>query len=388
MNNIFLFLFTVVISLAGHAQAPLSEEAEISVITCGPWQGELYSAFGHSAFRVYDPVNHIDEAYNYGVFDFDQPNFYLNFAKGFLYYKLGVYDYPAFRNYYVYHNRYVHEQRLNLTQEQRQKVYNFLQWNAKPENVNYRYDYFYNNCATKIRDVMVQVFSDSIRFDGSYIDKTASFRELTDRYLYYQPWGDLGIDICLGLPMDKVASPNEHMFLPDYVEWGFDHAFIRQAGGEVPLVEEKIIIYESRPEELPSRLPHPFYVFSFIAAATVALSLYDLRRQRPSTWFDMLLFGVVGLIGSLLLLLWTATDHQAAAKNLNILWALPTHVVAAGALPTRASWIKKYFLIAAVFAVVVLISWPFLPQSLNTSLVPVVIMLAARSFVQFRLRKT
>jgi hypothetical protein len=117
----FLFLLFCV-SFTGYGQSvQLSEQATISVITCGPWQGELYSAFGHSAFRVHDPAQGIDEAYNYGVFDFDQPNFYLNFARGYMYYKLGVYDYNRFRDIYIYYNRYIHEQVLNLTQEQKQK---------------------------------------------------------------------------------------------------------------------------------------------------------------------------------------------------------------------------------------------------------------------------
>src|SRR5688572_8563867 len=108
--------------------ARLSAKAEISVITCGPGQDELYTAFGHSAFRVYDPVNEIDWAYNYGVFDFNQPNFYLNFAKGYLYYRLAVQDYQRFEYMYKYFDRYVHEQVLSLTQEQKQKLFDYLEW--------------------------------------------------------------------------------------------------------------------------------------------------------------------------------------------------------------------------------------------------------------------
>ena len=109
MKKLFLAAL-VLISLSGKTQTLLSSKAEISIITCGPYQGELYSAFGHSAIRVFDPVLGFDIAYNYGVFDFNQPNFYLNFTRGFLYYKLGVYSYPDFRDYYISYNRYVHEQ--------------------------------------------------------------------------------------------------------------------------------------------------------------------------------------------------------------------------------------------------------------------------------------
>ncbi|MEQ8575940.1 MAG: DUF4105 domain-containing protein, partial [Fulvivirga sp.] len=165
----------------------LSEKAEINILTCGPFQGELYSAFGHSAIRVYDPVNGLDLLYNYGVFDFDQPNFYLNFARGNLNYKLAVMDYTRFRDYYIYYNRYIHEQVLNLNIEQKQKLFDFLQWNMKPENQYYLYDYFYDNCATRVRDALITTFGDDITFDGSYIETDYTIRDLTDIYLAQQP---------------------------------------------------------------------------------------------------------------------------------------------------------------------------------------------------------
>src|SRR5690606_2535948 len=325
MRRFFLFLSLVVVPDILQAQRSLSPDATISVITCGPWKGELYSAFGHNALRVFDPQQQINEAYNYGVFDFDQPNFYLNFTRGYLYYQLAVWDYQRFASSYIYENRFIHEQVLNLTPDQKQKVYDFLQWNALPENKDYRYDYFYDNCATRIRDVFVNVFKDSVVFDGSYVETDYTIRELTDLYLTHQPWGDLGIDICLGLPMDKVADPHEYMFLPDYIESGFDHATIYQNGEYVPLVKSKNIVYESRDEDLPGGLPHPLLVFSVLAVAVAAISVYDLRRKKATTWLDIALFGISGAIGLLLLILWAFTDHQAAARNLNLLWAVPTH---------------------------------------------------------------
>ncbi|MBK5279344.1 MAG: DUF4105 domain-containing protein, partial [Bacteroidia bacterium] len=301
-------------SIQGLAQTTtLSQRTEIYVVTCGPFQQELYSAFGHSAFRVHDPETSIDWIYNYGVFDFNQPNFYLNFARGNLNYKLGVQQYPQFRDYYIYYNRFVHEQKMNLSHEQKQKLFDFLEWNALPENQYYRYDYFYDNCATKIRDVIQHVFGETVKFDDSYITTSYSIRDLTEIYLKKQPWGDLGIDVCLGLPMDKKASPYEYMFLPDYIESSFDRAIIT-SGESLPLVQEKIITYESKPEEITISLFHPWIVFGFIMAFGAGLTYYDFKRNSLSKWFDTILFGVVGLVGLLLLLLWIATDHKAAAN--------------------------------------------------------------------------
>lgn len=384
MRGFIIALPLVLMSFILQAQRTLSPEATISVITCGPWQGELYSAFGHSALRVHDPAQQINEAYNYGVFDFDQPNFYLNFAKGHLYYKLAVWDYQGFANMYVYDNRFIHEQVLNLTADQKQKVYDFLQWNALPENQEYRYDYFYDNCATRIRDVFVNVFKDSVVFDGSYVETDYTIRELTDLYLEHQPWGDLGIDICLGLPMDKVADPYEYMFLPDYVESGFDHASIYRNGEYVPLVQDKVIVYASREEDPIRGLPHPLIVFSVLAAAVAVISFYDLRRRKASSWLDIVLFGICGAIGILLLFLWLFTDHNAAARNLNLLWALPTHLWAVFTLRKNSKGTQTYFLVTAILCLVLLLSWNILPQQLHYSLIPVVIALGIRGFVRYK----
>lgn len=375
-----LFLLTALFSYA--QPDTLSASAEISVLTMGPTQTELYSAFGHSGMRVHDPQQDFDEAFNWGVFDFDQPNFYLNFARGRNFYMLGVYPYDLFRDYYIRKNRFIHEQKLNLNPSQKQKLYEYLLWNAQPENRSYPYDYFYDNCATRVRDVMVKVFGDSVRFDDSYITTDYTIRELTDIYLKHQPWGDLGIDICLGMPMDKKASPYEYMFLPDYIESAFDHASIT---GSL-LVKEKIRVYESREEDYPRSLLHPLNVFIFIAVVSLLLSFWDFKRKKLSAWFDATLFGITGAVGLLLLLLWIATDHKAAANNFNLLWALPTNLVAAIAFYKNPTWLKKYFLLVAIIAGITLVLWPVLPQKLNYFLVPVVITICVRALTQYRLR--
>lgn len=380
MKKLFLFILLIAPTLSFSQK--LSPEAQISIITCGPYQEELYSAFGHSAIRVFDPINGIDDAYNYGVFDFNQPNFYLNFARGYLYYKLGVYPYDRFRDFYIYYNRYVHEQVLDLTSSQKQKVYEYLLWNAQPENETYRYDYFKNNCATKIRDIMITVFKDSISFDGSYINTTYSIRDLTNLYLKHQPWGDLALDLGLGLPSDKIATPFEYMFLPDYVESGFDHATLNNK----PVVKEKRIVYESREEEHSKTLISPTIGFILVLLIAIGLSYWDVRRKRISLWFDGMLFGVVGLVGSLLFFMWVATDHHTSARNFNLLWALPTHLLIVFTFFKKYTWLKKYFLGTAIIQMMVLLCWVILPQQLNYVIMPVIVALLIRSWIQFKLR--
>ena len=385
----FLILCSLVASLnLSVANIQLSEGATVSVITCAPFQGELYAAFGHSAIRVYDSVNNIDYAYNYGVFDFNQPNFYLNFTKGHLLYKLAVQSYPHFRYNYLYFNRWVHEQVINLDQQQKQKIFDYLQWNALPENQNYLYDYFYNNCATKIRDVFAEALGNSIVFDGSYIQTDYSIRQLTDLYLQQQPWGDLGIDICLGLPMDKKAAPYEYMFLPDYIESSFNHASLITNIGPIPLVKETVVSNPENETKVSGEPPHPWIIFGSALFIIALISVYDFRRVKLSKWLDALLLSVTGLIGLLLFILWVATDHKAAANNFNLLWALPTNLYGVFLIfANRKSQSRVYFGAASILTLLLIVSWPFLPQQLNVFLVPIVVALGIRYGINYQLSK-
>lgn len=387
MRNI-LILFSLIFStnLFGQ-QIQLSENAHIGVITCAPFQGELYSAFGHSAIRVYDPVNRIDFAYNYGTFDFNQPNFYLNFTRGNLLYKLSVQSYPDFRYYYLYYNRWVHEQIIDLNQEQKQKLFEYLQWNAQPENQQYLYDYFYNNCATKIRDVFAEALGEKIKFDDSYITTDYTIRDLTELYLQEQPWGDLGIDVCLGLPMDKKANPYDYMFLPDYIESSFNHASIITENGTKPLVKKTITSAPPGEPMVFDSAPHPWTVFGTLLLAVIGITFLDFKRKKPSKWLDITLLFITGAIGCLLFVLWVATDHKAAANNFNLLWAFPTNLIAAFMLFGKSKAIfKKYFGFLTGLTLLLLITWVLLPQQLNVFLIPVVIALAIRYGLNYYLR--
>ena len=378
MNKV-LFIALLLFSKLVHTQTLLSPRAELSIITCGPYQGELYSAFGHSAIRVVDPILGFDIAYNYGVFDFNQPNFYLNFTRGYLYYKLGVYSYPDFRDFYISYNRYVHEQILAIDSVQKQKIFSYLENNALPQNQTYRYDYFYNNCASKVRDVFAEVFKDQIKFDGSFIKTDYTIRDLTHNYLTQQPWGSLGIDICLGLPMDKKASPYEYMFLPDYIESSFDHTTLNGN----PMVKQKVAVYESVPEKTTFHWYHPWIVFGLLLMSVSFLSYRDWKRKATTKWFDVTLFSVLGLLGLLLFILWIATDHKAAANNFNLLWAFPLHLIGAiGLLKKNAGkWVPNYFTFTTIMTASLIGFWPLLPQQMNFYLLPLVFVILIRALV-------
>ena len=383
----FLLFLLQAFSTAVFSQWTLGEKAEIHVVTCGPYQGELYSAFGHSAIRVLDPDQGLDLIFNYGVFDFNQPNFYLNFARGYLNYQLAVAPYDLFKRSYISENRFIHEQSLNLDQDQKQKVFDFLQWNALPENRSYMYDYFYDNCATRVRDVFSATLGEELRFDSSFVSKTYTVRELCDQYLAWQPWGDLGIDLCLGLPMDKEMRPYEYMFLPDYTEEGFNAMEVYRNGRWEPLVKETLLTHDVQPETLSKPLWNPLLFFSIISFLGIFMTYMGYRRKRLLLGIDLITFSVVGFLGWLLFLLWVLTDHNAAAKNFNLLWALPVHFPLVLFLYLRNRvLLGQYFRAISVFYAFVLILWPFLPQNLHFSLIPLVLLLLVRSlYSQFHL---
>jgi len=316
----WFFAFCLIASLPAPAQIRLSPQSEISILTCGPDQDELYAAFGHSAIRVTDTVSGIDLVFNYGVFKFDS-KFYLNFIRGALFYKLGVSGYDEFLGYYIHQKRSVHEQSLNLSPAEKQRIFEYLANNAKPEHATYRYDYFYNNCATKVRDVFVDICGNSLKFDETYTTSGYTIRMLTGDLLRHHRWGKLGIDICLGLPMDKKLAPFEYMYLPGYVESAFDHARLRGTS----IVNKKTVLYEPRHVVIETSIFQPWLVIGLVLAGTVIISIKDTRRNKRSVWFDYILFPVTGCCGFLILFLWFGTDHQAAANNLNLLWAVPFH---------------------------------------------------------------
>ena len=198
------------------SQTPtLTENAKVSVITCASGDA-LYSAFGHTAFRVQDTALGIDVVYNYGTFDFNQPNFYLNFTKGKMIYSLSRRSFEAFLYEYELEKRWVKEQILDLTVAQRNQLLLFFEENYLPENRDYLYDPLLNNCSSITGDILKEQFGDAIVFDGSYLEKQHTFRQLVRQFLDMNSWSMFGIDLAFGSPVDRKATVQEHMFLPYY----------------------------------------------------------------------------------------------------------------------------------------------------------------------------
>lgn len=368
------------INLSAQEGTVLTPEAKISLLTCGPGS-ELYSTFGHSAIRIKDPA-YGDIVFNYGTFSFDQPNFYLRFARGRLLYRLSVESFRNFEEFYTYENRSITEQELNLTPEQKQKLYDLLAENYLPENREYKYHFFYDNCSTRIRDIIEKALNNEVSYLYPDTAGKKSFRQMTDEYLIpgKQQWGDFGIDLCLGLPTDYIATPYQEMFLPDYLMYHFDQALV---GEEMkPLVTRKEVILDTR----------TVFTAPVISPAMVTWTLFVLvmiftvmkRSAIGFGTFDYLLFGLSGLLGLLFLLLWVATDHTDTKYNFNLLWALPTHLALMPLYARKPIFRKRYFGITALIGLILLVMWPVLPQDMHEACIPLVLLLSLRSYYLYR----
>ena len=367
-----LFLLLQWAFLASASAQSLSDSTQISLMTVEPGE-ELYSSFGHSALRIHDPINRIDRCYNYGTFDFDQPNFYVNFCRGKLLYSLNVEPTRYFEKSNIQDARATREQVLNLSVEQRQRLFELLETNALPENRNYKYDFFYDNCATRIRDIVQETFFYQVQFDTSKLVAGTTMRQLLKPYLRQQPWTDFGIDLVLGLPTDRKATARDVMFLPDGLHDMFAAAHT-PTGQKLVLGERKIPEFtlpkHSAKTDFFSR---PLWVMIFVAA----IGLLSMANPRTERVFDTIFWFVLGLMGLIMALLWFATDHTATKINFNLLWALPTHLLFFWR-HRRAEITENYFIGVAALAVLALIFWAFIPQAMPIAAIPLAVLVVVK----------
>lgn len=383
MTKKFHFIFILLFScfqLA--AQQKLTSEATVSVVTCGPGN-ELYSAFGHSAFRVYDPLLKLDKIYNYGTFDFNKPNFYLNFAKGKLTYQLSTTRYGYFLQQFNYENRWVKTQELDLDSADVQAVYDFLENNAKPENRSYQYDFFYDNCSTKIEEVIKAVLKDKVTFNNNHITNNKSHRDLIADYTAEKfKWGKFGIDLALGSVIDREATAAEFKFLPDYIYLGFNNATINVDGKNIPLVKAHNTFLNEVKQPQPFSVFQPFIVFLVIALFFIYKTYQDYSANKRTKWVDFFLYFITGLIGIVVLLLWFATSHTATYKNFNFLWAFAPNLVIAFFMfkNINPKWLTNYNKLLLVLLAIQAILWVLKIQVFNIAIIPILAML----FVRYR----
>jgi hypothetical protein len=318
--------------LAAQAADGAEPGSELSVFLLTMGAGDhVWEHFGHNALWVRDQRLGTDIAYNYGMFDFDQPGFVRRFAMGRMWYWMDGFDVDATLYSYLRADRSIWVQELNLTPAQRLSLRDYLAWNALPENRFYRYDYYRDNCSTRIRDVLDAALAGRIRAQTAAVPAGETYRTHSRRLVQSDPLLYTGIDLGLGAGMDRGITRWEEMFLPvRMMELFRGLTVVDGAGREVPLVLREQTLHASRTRAEHAAPPRWAwrYLLGGLGVGLVVLGLGAVSRRRPGARWPLAVMvggwaGAVGAVGSLLLFLWAFTDHEAAYRNENLFHANP-----------------------------------------------------------------
>ena len=368
LKTICILLVVFVVQLSAFAQTDTSaitqhagDHLRVSLLTCGPGDEEVWEVFGHTAVRVIDSERHTDAVFNYGTFDFG-PDFEMQFMRGKLKYSLSVMPYNVFMQEYVEAKRSVEEQLLLLDWKQKEHIYDFLQWNAEPENKEYKYDFFFDNCATRIRDIFPkpQVFGKDFHFGQALPEgKRLTFRDIINIYFYRDYWTRLGVNILLGSKIDKPMTNADIMFLPDYLRDGVGGSTVN--GRKIATAPVLIL---SGSQSTQGGINYALLLTTVIAVLTIA-GLTVKKLKLLGSIMSTLLLVVTGLLGCLILVMWFGTDHQGCADNFNILWCLPLNIFIAFFNPkgkNRYALIAMLLIFVSLFLHVCKIQGLLLPE--------------------------
>ena len=378
----FVLIMVLYCSFSASAQRLIiGDSASLSLITCSPGP-EVYAKFGHTAIRLVDPSKRMDIVFNYGIFNFDTPNFYLKFIKGETDYQIGAYDTFYFLPEYKERNSQVTEQVLNLTKEEKQRLVDALYLNLQPENKIYRYNFIFDNCATRPRDKILEVINEKLEYKSDVEQK--SFREWIGVYTGENSWVKFGIDLLLGKDADALASRWFAMFLPEILCREFGSVELSSNDGtKRPLVSStKILISKTADETKKTGLfDKPVTVTLVVLFIAVIFFIFEKKRKKYYKIIDSFLLIVTGLVGVLIFYLMFFSVHPLVKSNFNILWCNPLNIFVGIFL-----WSKKmrsiinYFQIANVMLFLgALIIWVLSVQSINLASVPLIILLLIRS---------
>ena len=362
----------------GYPIAP--ENTQISLLTCSP--GDLiYELFGHTAIRIQDDSHKLDFVVNYGLFDFEQPHFVYRFVRGKTDYTVGVSYTRSFIQSYAERGSSITESTLNLTLAEKQDLLNRLNENLQPENRVYRYNFIYNNCATKVRDI----FDMSIKRKLSYpthVD-SYSFREAIMLYTETAPWSQLGFDLCLGARADRTATQREMLFLPEVLGETYASAMLTDSTGIQPLCLQTSQIIPATQEKGTAWFSPTlcaYLLLLMVLYASFFLNKHKIWLKR----MDVVLFTINGIGGCIILFLILYSQHPFTGQNYNILWMNPLTLFPL--ITCIFPFMKKinglFYLGATVMFLGFVIVMPILPQVFNLAVLPWVLTLLLRSYLR------
>lgn len=341
-------------------------QTEISILTCSPGQ-EVYSVFGHTAIRIFDRENNIDEVYNFGMFDFDTPNFEYKYLKGRLEYFRGVQKMDNFIKIYTQEERLITEQVLDLNELEKKKIINRLKFLYKPENQFYLYSFLEKNCSTETRDLLKYVGLD---FKNQELEE--SNRALINSFLNEMPWLKLGINLVLGKSLDKNSTRNQSMFLPDYLKKEIDDATLSDS--KIVRHEQNLNTIQKSKNVSLERVFSPVLLFSLIALITFFWFPTQIR---------LIISLLIGITGSFILVLWMFSGHEEVKNNLNILWCNPLYFIYIPLIiKNKSNKILSFLLLGAIVTSVLI--WILEVQVFDISIIPILTILGILNFKELK----
>ena len=380
-NYIIVILLTISGLSAVNAQGiTLSDSATLSLITCSPGP-QIYALFGHTAIRLVDPTKGLDIVFNYGMFNFNKPNFYLKFIQGATDYELGAYETKYFLPEYRERNSSVTEQMLNLTTAEKQQLADALFVNYQPENREYRYNFVYDNCSTRPRDKILSVIKDKVVYD--YVSEPQTFRNWVGTYTGENTWAKFGIDMLLGREADELSTRWSSMFLPEVLcrEFGAVKIIAHDGTTRSLVNAEKIIVPRQDSIVKTNFLQLPITVTLTVLLLGVFLIFYEKRRKKYYKIIDSVLLIVSGLAGVIIFYLMFFSVHPLVHSNFNLLWCNPLNVLVGLFLWNRKlRSVINYFQLANVLLFFgALLVFVLSVQALNVAFIPLIVLLLVRS---------
>jgi hypothetical protein len=375
----FVSSFLLMLSFPGIFSQPAGDTA-VYLLTCGPGT-ETYSIYGHSALRIVIPEKNSDLVYNWGVFAFDTPNFAWKFAKGRMDYWLGVVSLQNFLPDYASEQRFVYSQRINLNASETNQLIALINENLKPENVKYRYDFFYDDCSTRIRDLLEKSIGEKLLYPPAETGEVPTFRKMVGKYQNPFHWLKFGIDLIMGSPGEKKASFRDRMFLPLDMQNGLSETVINREGKMIPLLQNPEAILEFDPIVVRQLIyTAPEFVFTLILIIILVLSAV-LKNRKIINLVDIFVFSAFSILALLMIFFNFFTDHQQMRWNLNIIWLNPFIIFCLVTLILKKGgiiWFRILFYFTGAF----LIFHLFLPQEFNIAIIPLAVILLIRSSVR------
>ena len=382
---IFILMLTSLFGTTAQ-QIHVTDSTRLSLLTCSPGS-VAYEKFGHTGIRIYDSLQGIDLVANWGIFDFDKPNFYPKFVRGETYYMLGIYSTDIFIDSYRERNSSVTEQMINLTASQKQVLLNKIMTNYEPQNREYLYNFVFDNCATRPLDLIVQTYvSEQIAFRGDYSEKT--YREWIGQFAGKDSWLMFGIDLVFGRGADKPAPREKAIFLPEVLEAQLDGAkVITPDGREMNLITKKqMLVSKTEVDEKKNFFATPLFLLIVVVLMGLSIDYWERKNKKNYRIIDFFLHFIAGVAGVVIFYLMFFSIHPLVSSNFNLLWCNPISLLTAvlilvnhsGKLTMMLQVLHVMLLLLSIVVFVIQI------QVMNPAFLPLMLLMLFRALIYLK----